>query len=54
MQIEDHGASLMQGYLELSWRGVDHEPSGVEIIHRGKYKSIAKPNRKQLRRSKAV
>lgn len=52
--IEDHGTSPKQVYVDLGYRGVDHANPGVEIIHRGKYKSMTKANRKRLRRRQAV
>ena len=52
--IEDHGTSPKQVYVDLGYRGVDHANPGVKIIHRGKYKSMAKADRKRLRRRQAV
>jgi transposase, IS5 family len=52
--IEDHGTSPKQVYVDLGYRGVDHANPDVEIIHRGKYRSLAKADRKRLRRRQAV
>lgn len=40
--------------MDLGYRGVDHANPSVEIIHRGKYKSIHKADRKRLRRRQAI
>lgn len=54
IQIEEHGTSPARVYVDLGYRGVDHANPGVEIIHRGKYKSLAKADRKRLRGRQAV
>ena len=41
-------------WVDLGFRGVDRDNSQVEIIHRGKYKSLTRPRRRWLRRRQAV
>lgn len=52
--IEDHGTEPKQVYVDLGYRGVDHANPDVEIIHRGKYKSMSKVQRKRLKRRQAI
>jgi IS5 family transposase len=52
--IEEHGTSPKQVYVDLGYRGVDHANPDVEIIHRGKYKSMLKADRKRLKRRQAI
>ena len=41
-------------WVDLGFRGVDRDNPQVEIIHRGKYKSLTRPQRRWLRRRQAV
>lgn len=43
-----------QVIADLGFRGVDADNPAVEIIHRGKYKSLTKPQRRWLKRRQAV
>lgn len=52
--VGDHGTSPKQVYADLGYRGVDHANPSVEIIHRGKYKSMLKADRKRLKRRQAI
>lgn len=52
--IEDHGTAPKQVYVDLGYRGVDHANPEVEIIHRGKRKSMSKAERKRLKRRQAI
>lgn len=52
--LEDVGRSPKQVVVDLGYRGVDADNPGVEIIHRGKYKSLTKPQRRWLKRRQAV
>ena len=52
--IEDHGISPKQVYVDLGYRGVEHANPSVQIIHRGKSKSLSMADRKRLRRRQAV
>jgi IS5 family transposase len=40
--------------VDLGFRGVDHDNPQVEIIHRGKYKSLTKQQRRWLKRRQAM
>jgi transposase, IS5 family len=52
--LEDVGRVPKQVVVDLGFRGVDHENPQVEIIHRGKYKSLTRPQRRWLKRRQAV
>ncbi len=52
--LEDTGKSPRQVIVDLGYRGVDQDNPTVEIIHRGKYKSLTKPQRRWLKRRQAV
>ena len=52
--LEDTGKSPQQVIVDLGYRGVDHDNPTVEIIHRGKYKSLTKQQRRWLKRRQAV
>ena len=40
--------------VTLAYRGVDADNPGVEVIHRGRIKSMSKAERKQLKRRQAI
>jgi len=52
----DHytGKTPKQVIVDLGYRGVDKDNPDVEIIHRGKYKSLTKQQRRWLKRRQAV
>ncbi len=52
--LEDTGRAPKQVIVDLGYRGVDKENLGVEIIHRGKYKSLTHQQRRWLKRRQAV
>ena len=52
--LEDTGKSPKQVFVDLGYRGVDRENPNVEIIHRGKYRSLTRRQRRCLRRRPAV
>ena len=52
--LEDVGRTPKQVVVDLGYRGVDQDNPGVEIIHRGKYKSLTQPQRRWLKRRQAV
>jgi IS5 family transposase len=51
---EDTGAKPRQVVVDLGFRGVDAANPGVEIIHRGKFKSLTEQQRRWLKRRQAV
>jgi IS5 family transposase len=52
--IEDHHVRVKQAYVDLGYRGVDEANPEVRVIHRGKYKSLSKLERKRLKRRQAI
>ena len=52
--LEDTGRSPKQVIVDLGYRGVDRDNPTVQIIHRGKYKSLTKQQRRWLKRRQAV
>ena len=52
--LKDHGTNPKEVAVDLGYRGVDAENPDVRIIHRGKYKSLSKAERKRLKRRQAV
>jgi IS5 family transposase len=52
--LEDVGKIPKQVVVDLGFRGVDHDNPEVQIIHRGKYRSLSKQQRRWLRRRQAV
>ena len=52
--LEDVGREPKEVVVDLGFRGVDRDNPRVEIIHRGKYKSRTKQQRRWLKRRQAV
>ena len=52
--LEDIGRKPKQVFVDLGYRGVDADNPDVEILHRGKYKSMDKQRRRWLKRRQAV
>jgi IS5 family transposase len=52
--LEDTGRRPKQVIVDLGYRGVDHDNPGLEIIHRGKYKSLSARQRRWLKRRQAI
>jgi transposase, IS5 family len=52
--MQDVGRAPMQVIVDLGYRGVDADNPGVQIIHRGKYKSLTTLQRKWLKRRQAI
>jgi len=52
--LEDAGRVPKQAVVDLGFRGVDEDNPGVEIIHRGKHKSLTKQQRRWLKRRQAI
>jgi IS5 family transposase len=51
---QDLQLNIKQAVVDLGFRGVDADNPGVEIIHRGKFKSLSKQQRAWLKRRTAV
>lgn len=52
--LEDVGRTPKEVVADLGYRGVDRDNPDVEIIHRGKYKSLTAQQRRWLKRRQAV
>lgn len=52
--LEGTGKAPKQVVVDLGYRGVDKDNPGVEIIHRGKHKSLSKQQRRWLKRRQAI
>ena len=52
--LEDIGRKPKQVFVDLGYRGVDADNPDVEILHRGKYKSMDTQRRRWLKRRQAV
>ena len=52
--LEDVGRIPKKVVVDLGYRGVDRDNPNVEIIHRGKYKSLTAQQRRWLKRRQAV
>jgi IS5 family transposase len=52
--LEDTGKAPKEVIVDLGYRGVDKDNPGVQIIHRGKYKSLTRQQRRWLRRRQAI
>src|SRR5205814_190945 len=52
--LQDIGRRPKQVVVDLGYRGVDADNPGVEIIHRGRYKSLSKQQRRWLKRRQSI
>jgi IS5 family transposase len=52
--LEDVGRVPKQVVVDLGYRGVDADNPGVEILHRGKYRSLTRQQRRWLKRRQAI
>ena len=52
--LEGTGKVPKQVVVDLGYRGVDQDNPGVEIIHRGKDRSLTRPQRRWLKRRQAI
>lgn len=52
--LQDTGRSPKQVIVDLGYRGVDADNPSVQIIHRGKYKSLSEHERQLLKRRQAI
>jgi IS5 family transposase len=52
--MQDHAVKLKQIVVDLGFRGVDADNPDVQIIHRGRFKSMTSQQRRWLRRRQAV
>jgi IS5 family transposase len=52
--LQDTGRAPKQVIVDLGYRGVDADNPGVQIIHRGKYKSLGDHEKRLLKRRQAI
>ncbi len=52
--LQDTGRAPKQVIVDLGYRGVDADNPGVQIIHRGKYKSLSEHDKRLLKRRQAI
>ena len=52
--LQDLGRTPKQVIVDLGYRGVDADNPGVQIIHRGKYKSLSDHEKRLLKRRQAI
>jgi len=52
--LEDVGQGPKQVVVDLGYRGVDADNPGVEILHRGRFKSMTNRQRRWLKRRQAI
>jgi IS5 family transposase len=52
--LQDLGRSPKQVIVDLGYRGVDADNPGVQIIHRGKFKSLSDHEKRLLKRRQAI
>jgi len=52
--LEDMGRASKEAAVDLGFRGVDADNPSMKIIHRGKYKSLSRQQRRWLKRRQAV
>jgi IS5 family transposase len=52
--LQDLGREPKQVVVDLGYRGVDADNPGVEIIHRGKYKTLSALKKRLLKRRQAI
>jgi IS5 family transposase len=52
--LQDLGRSPTQVIVDLGFRGVDADNPGIEIIHRGRYKSLPSQQKRWLKRRQAI
>ena len=52
--MQDLGRSPTQAIVDLGFRGVDADNPGVQIIHRGKYKTLTNEQKRWLKRRQAI
>lgn len=52
--IKAAGSEVKQAFVDLGYRGVDADNSGVEVVHRGRIKSMSERQKRQLKRRQAI
>ena len=52
--IKAAGRSIKQAIVDLGYRGVDKDNPGVDVVHRGRIKSMSQAEKKVLKRRQAI
>ena len=52
--IQAAGSEVKQAFVDLGYRGVDADNPGIEVIHRGRIKSMSERQKRQLKRRQAI
>ena len=52
--IKRTGSEVKQAFVDLGYRGVDADNPGVEVVHRGRIKSMSERQKRQLKRRQAI
>ena len=52
--IKDAGTPIKQAFVDLGYRGVDKDNPGVDVVHRGRIKSMSQAEKKLLKRRQAI
>ena len=52
--IQAAGSEVKQAFVDLGYRGVDADNPGVEVVHRGRIKSMCERQKRQLKRRQAI
>jgi transposase, IS5 family len=52
--IQAAGSEVKQAFVDLGYRGVDADNRNIEVVHRGRIKSMSAPQKRQLKRRQAI
>ena len=52
--IKAAGSEVKQAFVDLGYRGVDADNPGVEVVHRGRIRSMSERQKRQLKRRQAI
>ena len=52
--IQAAGSQVKQAFVDLGYRGVDADNPGIEVVHRGRIRSMSARQKQQLRRRQAI
>ena len=52
--IKGAGTPIKQAFVDLGYRGVDKDNPGVQVVHRGRIKSMSQAEKKLLKRRQAI
>ncbi len=52
--IQAAGSEVKQAFVDLGYRGVDVDNPGIDVIHRGRIRSMSERQKRQLKRRQAI